>query len=316
MKCCDRKRSHQLYFSLFSINVNTRSISIMTLLTNYFPYCTDKTKIRPPLTEAERKRQAGTCVIRQAVVEEYLQTLYKICQWTPECHIIAFILIVRMLKLSKDSKQEMVLHRYNWHCVILVTLMISQKLWDDVSLNNVDFPQVWKMVAPKGGELDLKDINFMEKEFLAIIGYSVTVKMRTYTSCYYEVMSLAILNDEEAVDSLEKEIHVENSLARFSSRNFHVVMSNQERKMSDKIQGMIHQANPTRKRRNSLNRKKFFTQQSNANGSSDSDDDASNGSVSGDEGEDISKRVDNFRKRRNTADIMLRTPEGQRRPLL
>ena len=55
--------------------------------------------------------------------------------------------------------------------MLVVSLMVTQKLWDDVSLNNVDFPQVWRMVALNGGEMDLKDVNFMEREFLSILGY-------------------------------------------------------------------------------------------------------------------------------------------------
>jgi len=55
----------------------------------------DKTKLRRPVTEMERAKSAGDSVIRSETVSEFLESLYKMCKWTSECHIIAFILMVR-----------------------------------------------------------------------------------------------------------------------------------------------------------------------------------------------------------------------------
>ncbi|GMH62528.1 hypothetical protein TL16_g05096 [Triparma laevis f. inornata] len=156
----------------------------------------DKKKIRKPVNSKERKENAGKAIVSAVEVEDFLTNLYKICQWTSECHIIAFILIIRLVN---QSGGKICLHRYNWQCMLVVSLMISQKLWDDVSLNNVDFPQVWRMVAPNGGDMDLKDVNFMEREFLSILSYSVGVNMRVYTSVYYDVMALAVVSDPQQV---------------------------------------------------------------------------------------------------------------------
>ncbi|GMH50798.1 hypothetical protein TrRE_jg4792 [Triparma retinervis] len=183
----------------------------------------DKTKVIAPITAKEREKNAGDTVIPSEHVRECLVSLFKICQWTSECHIIAFILIIRLINMSNG---KVALHRYNWQCLLCVSLMISQKLWDDVSLNNVDFPQVWRMVAPKGGEMDLKDVNFMEREFLSILGFEVTVNLRLYTSCYYDVMALAMLHSDPSSPSMSSALSSyfgKSAVARYSMSSIHVL---------------------------------------------------------------------------------------------
>jgi hypothetical protein len=44
----------------------------------------------------------------------------------------------------------------------------------------------------------------MEREFLSILGYKVSVGMRLYTSCYYEVMALCLHNKDDAAAAAKK----------------------------------------------------------------------------------------------------------------
>ena len=180
----------------------------------------DKSKIVPTATRSELEMKAGDTVISPKVVEEFIVQLYKICQWTSECHIIAFILIIRLVSMSKG---KISIHRYNWQCLLVISLMITQKLWDDVSLNNETFPEVWKMVSPNGGEMDLKDVNYMEREFLCILDFTVTVSMRLYTNCYYEVMSLALANERGNVSNLIKSQQAHCVLEKVSTSHFHIL---------------------------------------------------------------------------------------------
>ena len=180
----------------------------------------DKTRVTQPISREARKKTSGECVIDPKEVEEYINSLYKICQWTSECHIIAFILCVRLVKMSEGKIQ---FHRFNWQCLLLVSLMVTQKTWDDVSLTNVDFPLVWKMVAPQGGDLNLKDVNFMEGEFLRVLDYKVKTSMRVYTACYFEVMALSIANNEQAISGLEKSEMCHRIANRLTQGNIHVL---------------------------------------------------------------------------------------------
>mmetsp|Transcript_11318 Transcript_11318/g.23119 ORF Transcript_11318/g.23119 Transcript_11318/m.23119 type:complete len:584 (-) Transcript_11318:54-1805(-) len=192
----------------------------------------DKSKVVPPITKEQREINAGGAVISSETVRDALSQLYKICQWTSECHIIAFILMIRLVRLS-DGK--VALHRYNWLCMLCVSLMVSQKLWDDVSLNNVDFPQVWRMVAPKGGEMDLNDINFMEREFLSILSFEVSVGLRLYTSCYYDVMALALMhsNSIPGTSKALADYFGKSAVARYTQSGIHLLKGGKVSRNSD-----------------------------------------------------------------------------------
>mmetsp|Transcript_4281 Transcript_4281/g.8168 ORF Transcript_4281/g.8168 Transcript_4281/m.8168 type:complete len:590 (+) Transcript_4281:168-1937(+) len=260
----------------------------------------DKTKVRKPVNPRERRENAGSAVVEASDVDSFLSNLYKICQWTSECHIIAFILMIRLVKTSEG---KIVLHRYNWQCMLVVSLMVTQKLWDDVSLNNVDFPQVWRMVAPNGGEMDLKDVNFMEREFLSILGYSVGVNMRTYTNVYYDVMALAAVNSSVSdVAVLPRGGGLAAAMNKFTKNSFHVLTNNVDKDLDEYGDG--------------VDLRESEEKTSDASEASDDDDDDI-----GALGED--RILDNSRKwahvkynRRNTVDVLSKTPPRKTRGLV
>jgi len=126
------------------------------------------------------------------------------------------------------SEGKVYLHRYNWQCLLVVSLMVSQKCWDDHSLGNVNFPAVWKKVAPAGEEIDINDVNFMEREFLSIIMCKVTVGMRLYTSCYYEIMALALLSASTKEIKAGGEFDKQNVRERYRTPSFYLVGYNKK----------------------------------------------------------------------------------------
>jgi hypothetical protein len=69
---------------------------------------------------------------------QFLDGLYTLCKWTPECNIMALVLIVRLFQYNPG----MTLHRNNWRRLLVTALMIAQKTWDDRALRNKDFPGV------------------------------------------------------------------------------------------------------------------------------------------------------------------------------
>ena len=253
----------------------------------------DKTKVIAPITQGEREKNAGDCVIPSKTVKDFLAQLFKICQWTSECHIISFVLMIRLVNMSNGN---VALHRYNWQCMLCVSLMISQKLWDDVSLNNVDFPQVWRMVAPNGGDMDLKDINFMEREFLSIIGFEVTVSLRLYTSCYYDVMALALMYDPNASSetSALAEYCGNAAVARYSKNNIHLLKSGNSRLSEGQITNVTEEI-------------------SSEEDNDEEEDDSTNFKMT--EHEVAKKRANRKYERRHTADVLLRTPPRSKRDL-
>ena len=93
-----------------------------------------------------------------------------------EIPIISLIYIEKLLR-----KWGVLVNIYNWRRIVLTTLWIGSKIWDDDSLENVHFPKVMPDVS-------LKEISQLEKTFLGLIGYDVIIKGTEYAKCYFDAL--------------------------------------------------------------------------------------------------------------------------------
>jgi len=66
---------------------------------------------------------------------------------------------------------------------VLVSLLISQKVWDDKYLSNADFSYIYPF-------FETAQLNTLEMKFLELIQYNVYVKDSLYTRYYLELKSL------------------------------------------------------------------------------------------------------------------------------
>ena len=147
---------------------------------------------------------------------------FRIARWSMESHVYALVLILRVVKTT-----PLQLHCGNWRRLLLTSLLISQKLSDDVPLRNKEFPVVHRMVMKIGNPLPrrirvciqtedkvqkriqwtehhdhayrlehwhqeqefvLKQINKMEITLLQLVGYDAFVSTATYYQVHDELM--------------------------------------------------------------------------------------------------------------------------------
>jgi len=78
----------------------------------------------------------------------------------------------------------------SWRPILLASLILAQKVWDDRSLHNVDFSVFCPMFT-------LKEINFLEKKFLGLIDYDVSITASLYASYYFQLRTLCQRVDRE-----------------------------------------------------------------------------------------------------------------------
>lgn len=95
-----------------------------------------------------------------------------------EIPIISLIYIEKLLR-----KWGVLVNMHNWRRVVLITLCIGSKIWDDDSLENVHFPKVMPDIA-------LKDISTLEKAFLNLVEYDVIIKGKEYAKYYFIMTTL------------------------------------------------------------------------------------------------------------------------------
>ena len=92
--------------------------------------------------------------------------------------VICLIYINRIIALT-----EMPLLPTNWRPLVLVSLMIAQKMWDDKYLSNSDFSYIYPF-------FDTKQVNTLEMKFLELIQYNTHIKFSIYTKYFLELKSL------------------------------------------------------------------------------------------------------------------------------
>ena len=108
----------------------------------------------------------------------FIEALYNCVQFSSECCIISLIYINRIIALTGLSLQTT-----NWRPIVFVSLMISQKIWDDKYLSNGDFSYIYPF-------FEKNQLNTLEMKFLEMIQYNVFVKLSVYMTFYLELKCL------------------------------------------------------------------------------------------------------------------------------
>ena len=88
-----------------------------------------------------------------------------------------------------------IINSRNWRKIIFISLIIASKIWDDDSLENIHYSQVFT-------HLKIGEINLLERTFLELINYKVFVKFSQYIKYYMEIKNLALkynFNGEQIV---------------------------------------------------------------------------------------------------------------------
>ena len=143
----------------------------------------------------------------------FIEALYNCVQFSSECCIISLIYINRIIALTGLSLQTT-----NWRPLVFVSLMISQKIWDDKYLSNGDFSYIYPF-------FEKSQLNILEMKFLEMIQYNVYVKLSVYMTFYLELKSLVFEENVNKalsrydVDKMEHKIKskVEKKLRRTKS---------------------------------------------------------------------------------------------------
>ena len=144
-----------------------------------------KVEDQPPEKTVQAFEDSVAAEPNLATIRSFLRDMAKICRYTPECNVIALILLIRFFAYQPSLK----LTDRTWRRYLLTALMISQKYWDDRCLRNIDFTVAWRCALP-GQTLELEAVNAMEKFFLTGIGYDLYIQPDKYTACLTEVRSI------------------------------------------------------------------------------------------------------------------------------
>jgi hypothetical protein len=147
---------------------------------------------------------------------EFIKALFDCAQFSPECCIISLIYINRLIAFT-----GLPLHTTNWRPIVLCSLLVAQKVWDDRYLSNADFAYIYPFFTTE-------EINALEQKFLELLNYSVTIKPALYAKYYFELRGL--FNDNIAEFPIQQ---LDRSKAEeIEGRSAHVGKKEKERALS------------------------------------------------------------------------------------
>ena len=132
---------------------------------------------------------------------EFCANIMILTKMEKEVIIISLIYIERLI-----FNTGFILNSRNWRKIIFISLIIASKLWDDDSLENIHYSQVFT-------HLKIGEINLLERTFLELINYKIFVKFSEYIKYYLAVKNLALkfnFNGEQIVPvSVEKMMKIQ-----------------------------------------------------------------------------------------------------------
>jgi len=113
----------------------------------------------------------------QIPIKVYLKRIAKYSCCSEECFVLALIYIDRVIR----SNGSFLVNSYNVHRMIITSVMIATKFFDDQYFNNAHFGRV--------GGVSCKEINLLEIEFLFMINFNLYVESDLFTTYDNRLMS-------------------------------------------------------------------------------------------------------------------------------
>jgi len=111
----------------------------------------------------------------------FFKKIFVKTQMESECIIISLVYCERLLKMSRGKFR---LRFNNWKSTIFASLIMASKVWDDLSMWNVDFANVFT------SSFNLQRINELECAMLDALKYYVKVSAGEYAKYYFHLRSM------------------------------------------------------------------------------------------------------------------------------
>ena len=111
----------------------------------------------------------------------FMTTMYSRAQMETECVIMTLIYVERLLKAANGG---LYLLPTNWKTVLISSMLMASKVWDDMSMWNGDFSKICPIFT-------LQRLNALEMAYLETVEYNVRVPASSYAKYYFHLRSLS-----------------------------------------------------------------------------------------------------------------------------
>lgn len=126
----------------------------------------------PPITKFHALRAPSISIY------DYVERIFKYAACSSECFVLALIYIDRIIQ-----RQGFVINSLNVHRVVITSIMLAAKFFDDHYFKNGFYAKV--------GGVPCNEMNSLEVEFLFLLNFSLHVPPETYKKYYVELCNHA-----------------------------------------------------------------------------------------------------------------------------
>jgi len=120
----------------------------------------------------------------QITIKFYLKRIAKHSSCSEECFVLALIYIDRLI----NTNSNFLVNSLNVHRIIITSVMVGAKFFDDQYFNNTHFAKV--------GGISVKEMNLLEIEFLFMINLHLFVETDVYKAYNERLMTCALVVEE------------------------------------------------------------------------------------------------------------------------
>jgi hypothetical protein len=138
----------------------------------------------PILLKDQREPNNIVDVPHVRTIYKFINVIFKVQKLPSECAILALAYIERVMGLI-----GLTLHASNWRRLVLSSIILASKVWEDLAVWNVDFVATFRNVTTQ-------DLNLLEKHLLKFLGFNVSVPSSLYAKYYFELRELAEKDDK------------------------------------------------------------------------------------------------------------------------
>ena len=118
-------------------------------------------------------------------ITSFYRDVFRRAQMESDCIIMSLIYVERLIKITDGGLRP---RPSNWRALLFSCMILSSKVWDDLSMWNADFSQT----CPSNVKFSLQRINELELAVLNALDYKVKVPASEYAKYYFLLRSMLI----------------------------------------------------------------------------------------------------------------------------